>query len=227
MGMVVIVAVIAPRLISQDVRTRAILLYFARPIATWEYIVGKMAIVWFYLLCVTAVPALAVYLVGVSMAPELSVVIDTWDLPFRSIAASLILIIPSTSVAVCFSSMTQESRFAGFAWLAIWVIGTVSYVVLMMSSQAALMQQMNSSQFVIAQQDAQVEFAKAQMSLEATADRWATISPFHCIARIQRLVFFGSRDATRNDWIRVVLVIAITLVSVLTTIRRVRKPLQI
>ena len=226
MGMVTIVAVIAPKLISQDLRTRAILLYFSRPIATWEYIVGKMAIVWFYLLCVTALPALAVYVLGVSMAPDLSVLKDTWDLPFRSIVGALILIIPATSVAVCFSSMTQESRFAGFAWLAFWVVGTASYNMLLLTSQAGLAAQVNQSPVGFDQQFAQVEFEQAQIAYEVTADRWATLSPFHCIGRVQRLVFFGPETATFHDWVRVVLVMFVTLASLLMTVRRVRKPLQ-
>jgi ABC-2 type transport system permease protein len=225
-GMVIIVAVIAPKLISQDLRTRAILLYFSRPIATWEYIVGKMAIVWFYLMCVTALPALTVYLLGVSMAPDLSVLSDTWDLPFRCIIAALILIIPATSVAVCFSSMTQESRFAGFAWLALWLVGTASYNILLLTSQAGLTN-VASAPVGYDAQYAQVQFEDAQIAYETASDRWSTISPFHCIGRIQRLVFFGLDTATFHDWVRVFLVTFVTIICQLTTVRRVRRPLQI
>ena len=47
--MVLMVGIIAPPLISQDVRSRAFLLYFSRPLARWQYALGKLATVWFYL----------------------------------------------------------------------------------------------------------------------------------------------------------------------------------
>jgi ABC-type transport system involved in multi-copper enzyme maturation permease subunit len=212
-GMITIVAVIAPKLISRDLRTRAILLYFSRPIATWEYIVGKMAIVWFYLLCITALPSLLVYILGVSMAPDMSVFFDTWDLPFRCIFAALLLIVPTTMVAVCFSSMTHESRYALFAWLAIWVVGIVSYNLLILGAGAQL-----------ALNDASQE--QAQQIYNEVTNRWAIVSPFHCIGRIQRWVFFGFHDVTVHDFIRVVTVLSVTFGSLLLTIRQVRKPLQ-
>ncbi len=225
-GMVTIVAVIAPKLISQDLRTRAILLYFSRPIAIWEYIVGKMAVVWFYLACVTAFPALMVYVVGIAMAPDMSVLLQTWDLPFRSLAGSLILIVPATSVAVFFSSMTQESRFAAFAWLTFWVVGIASYNMLLLYSQATVASQINAAPFGGDQGPGEDEFEQLQAAQKAAADRWATLSPFHAIGRIQSWVFFGTSDATRNDWIRLGLIVAVTLGSTWMTVRRVRRPLE-
>lgn len=225
-GMVTIVAVIAPKLISQDLRTRAILLYFSRPIAIWEYIVGKMAVVWFYLACVTAFPALMVYVVGVAMAPDLAVLWQTWDLPFRSLAGSLILIVPATSVAIFFSSMTHESRFAGFAWLTFWVVGIASYNMLLLYSQASVASQMNSGPFGAGQIQTEEQFAQLQAAQETAADRWATLSPFHAIGRIQSWVFFGTAHATRNDWVRLAMIVGVTLGTTWMTVRRVRKPLE-
>jgi ABC-type transport system involved in multi-copper enzyme maturation permease subunit len=213
LGMITIVAVIAPKLISRDLRTRAILLYFSRPIATWEYIVGKMAIVWFYLLCITVLPSLLVYILGVSMAPDISVFFNTWDLPFRCLFAALLLIVPTTMVAVCFSSMTQESRFALFAWLAIWVVGIVSYNMLVLSGNASM-------------PNGDMTAEQARQNYDEVTNRWAILSPFHCIGRIQRWVFFGIHDVTIHDLLRVVMVLSVTIGSLLLTIRHVRKPLQ-
>jgi len=38
-------------------------------------------------------------------------------------AASAILIIPCAALSLMLSSLTQESRFASFAWFAVWVLG--------------------------------------------------------------------------------------------------------
>lgn len=125
-----IVAVIAPPMISQDFRSRAFLLYFSRPLTKAQYIIGKAATVGLYLLCVTMFPALLLYFVGVLLSPDISVLYATWDLPLRVILASLLIVIPCTMLALMLSSLTVESRYASFAWFAIWIFGHLTYVVI-------------------------------------------------------------------------------------------------
>ncbi len=64
------------------------------------------------------------------LSPSLQVIFLTWDLPFRIIIASAVLIIPTALAALAFSSMTLESRYAAFAWFATWIVGHVTYSVL-------------------------------------------------------------------------------------------------
>ncbi len=125
--MVLLVGMIAPSLIAVDMRSRAYLLYFSRPITPVEYILGKALVVWAYLAAVTTLPALVLYVLGVLLSPSLSVLLYTWDLPFRILAASLVLMLPTTSLALFFSSMTTESRYAGFSWFALWALGWTAY----------------------------------------------------------------------------------------------------
>lgn len=125
--MVMLVGLVAPRLISQDFRSRAFLLYFSRPITPIDYVLGKAAVVAAYLSAVTLLPALLLYAVGVMLSPDFSVVLATWDLPIRVVLASITLTIPTTVLALFLSSMTTESRYAGFAWFAIWAMGWVAY----------------------------------------------------------------------------------------------------
>lgn len=122
-----IVGVIAPPLISQDFRSRAFLLYFSRPLTRIQYILGKAATIVLYLSMITLFPALLLYTVGVLLSPSLSVLSVTWDLPFRVLVVSAIIIIPSTSIALMLSSLTTESRYASFAWFAIWIFGFLTY----------------------------------------------------------------------------------------------------
>jgi uncharacterized membrane protein YjjB (DUF3815 family) len=60
----------------------------------------------------------------------------TWDIPLRILLATLVLMIPTTAIALAMSALTQESRYAGFAWFAFWIIGAVSYQVLWFADQA-------------------------------------------------------------------------------------------
>lgn len=126
--LVLVVGIAAPPLISNDVRTRAFLIYFSRPITRSEYILGKMGTLVFYIGAITTAPALLFYLVGVMISPNLGVILSTWDIPLRILAASVVLILPTASLALMFSSVTSESRYAGFAWFAVWIIGYVMYL---------------------------------------------------------------------------------------------------
>ncbi len=62
-------------------------------------------------------------LVGVLFAPDLSVVTEIWDLPIRILLASLVFIIPTSTIALMFSSLTHESRYAALGWFMFWVLG--------------------------------------------------------------------------------------------------------
>jgi ABC-2 type transport system permease protein len=125
--MILVVGIVAPPLISQDLRTRAYLIYFSRPITRSEYIVGKFGVVSATLLCITVVPTMLLYLCGLMLSPSFEVFFATWDLPLRILIAATCLIVPTSLVALAMSSMTLESRYAGFAWFAMWIMGHVSY----------------------------------------------------------------------------------------------------
>lgn len=127
---VLIVAAVAPPLISKDVRSRAFLVYFSRPVTRGEYIAGKAATVAMFLFWATTLPALALYFLGVAIAPSLGVIVTTWDIPLRIIGSGLILIVPATAVSLCLSSVTTDSRLSSFSWLALWGFGAAAFGIL-------------------------------------------------------------------------------------------------
>ena len=114
-------------LISYDLRSKAYLMYFCRPLSPIQYIIGKSGVIWFFLSMITALPACALYLVAIMMSPDLSVIGDTWDIPLRIAAATVVLVVPTSALALCYSSFTSESRYASFSWFATWVMGGVAY----------------------------------------------------------------------------------------------------
>lgn len=126
-----VIGLIAPPLIARDIRTRAFLLYFSRPISRYEYVIGKMLVVSAFLAFITMGPVLVCYLFGLALSSDVTAIFDTWDLPLRAIIASAAFIIPSVSVALMFSSLTAETRFAGFAWFATWGLGAVAWQVML------------------------------------------------------------------------------------------------
>jgi hypothetical protein len=117
------VALIAPPLISQDIRSRAFLLYFSRPLSPFQYIWGKLLVVLFYSLLITLAPALLLLTAGVLLSPGLDVLSATWDLPLRAVAAAAVITVPGALLALALSSLTTESRFAAVGWFSIWIFG--------------------------------------------------------------------------------------------------------
>jgi hypothetical protein len=128
LAMILLVGLISPRLISEDISSRAFLFYFSRPLKRYEYVLGKSVTVWGYLAAITMVPAGLLYLMAVAFSASPEVLLATWDIPFRIVAASLAVIIPAGAISLCFSSLTRDSRYAGFAWFALWTVGIVSWV---------------------------------------------------------------------------------------------------
>lgn len=129
-GMVILVGLVAPSLISQDMRSRAFLLYFSRPLTLLQYIAGKFASVAAFLILTCTLPQLLLYTFAVLLSPDLSVITYTWDLPLRTILASVVMIVPTTLLALMLSSLTTETRFATFGWFTIWIFGLAAYSVM-------------------------------------------------------------------------------------------------
>jgi len=198
--MVVVVGVVAPRLISYDLRSRGYLLYFSRPLSPAEYVLGKSAVLWFLLAMITMVPALLVYLVGVGLSPELTVMAYTWDLPLRIIGATAVLAIPTTALALCYSSLTTESRYAGFAWFATWVLGWVTYAVL------------TSTGF------------EGPSDPSALLARWRLVSPYHTLGLLQSAAF-GIETDSREFVMAVIISAIVSLLGYGITYRQITKAL--
>ena len=199
--MMLIVGLIAPPLISQDVRSRAFLLYFSRPLSRSEYILGKAVTVWTYLSLITTIPALALYVVGVLLSPELDVVLHTWDLPLRILWASVILMVPTTMLAMMLSSMTQESRYAAFAWFAIWILGAAAYAFL-----------------------TSVEAFRPDADPLQVVNRWTSISPYHTLGRVQGWAF--GLEAFADVRISFFILVLVSIVCLVVLYRRVSAPLR-
>jgi hypothetical protein len=207
--MVLIVGVIAPPLISQDIRSRAFLLYFSRPLIRSEYVLGKLAGVWAYLFLISTAPALALYALGVLLSPNLSVFTATWDLPLRILAASLVLMLPTSLLALGLSSLTQESRYAGFAWFALWILGWFTYAAV------------TSIEAINAQQRA----FNQRMPVEIEDSAWTHLSLYHTLGRVQRWVF-GLSDFQDVRGSMAILA-GVTLLSLAVLYRRISAPMRI
>jgi hypothetical protein len=194
--MVIVIGMVGPKLISHDLRSRGYLLYLSRSLHPLEYMLGKAFILWFLLVMLTTLPALVVFVGGVLLSADLWVLLDTWDLPLRVVAATVVLALPTTAVALCYSSLTSESRFASFAWFTTWIIGWVTYGTI--RSFSALTNQ---------------ELRGSQPTFEAL------VSPYHTLGMLQAGVF-GSAPISHPVVVGWGLWLVLTSIALWVTYRR-------
>lgn len=122
-----IVAIVGPPLISRDVRSKAFLLYFSKPISLWEYFIGKLGVVLIFLFGITLFPALLLYVVSIFFSPASSTFFETATIILRIFLASLAISLPISVVVLFFSSLTKDRRVATFAWMSFWILGEVAF----------------------------------------------------------------------------------------------------
>src|SRR5262245_57745132 len=111
----ILVLIVGPDLISQDLQFNAIPLYFARPLRRIDYFLDKLKVIGFYLAVVAIGPALAAYLLGIAFNFELSVFHDTARLMAGAIAYELLIVLSTKTLMLALSSLSRSSRFVGAA----------------------------------------------------------------------------------------------------------------
>ena len=203
-----IIGMIAPSLIAQDIRSRAFLMYFSRPIGKLEYIFGKLMVLTVFIGAIVTLPALAMYVFAVFMSPDLTVLYSTWDIPIRILAASVVVIMPTALLALMLSSLTQESRFANFSWFAVWGLGHGTYLAVMFAT--ALGKQTNPLAPEIAE--------------NRIVESCSHLSLYNCLGRVQEMVFgFSTWDEV---WRSAVVLTMLSFVSMYFLYQRVSRSTQ-
>ena len=175
-SVVIVIGMVAPKLISRDMKNRAFLLYYSRPITPWQYLLGKCAIVWAFLAGLTTLHSIMLYFLVISLSPDISVFLVTWQLPFKIVLASCVLCIPTTLFALMLSSLTRESRIASFGWFVVWILGSIAYGIMTFVEALVKLQEQQTT----------IPSDQAMVFVEAgLAGRWAWLSPMQTLENMQ------------------------------------------
>ncbi len=126
----ILVLLVGPDLISQDLRFNAIPLYLSRPIRRFEYFLGKLGVIAVYLSIVTILPALLALLLGFGFSLDPTVIKDTARILFASLAFGAIVVLSAGTLMLAFSALSRNSRYVGAMWLGLWLIGDLGSGVL-------------------------------------------------------------------------------------------------
>jgi len=197
----IVVGLVAPKLIAGDLRAKAWLVYFTRPLRRRDYILGKSLTLAAIVSLITLVPAVVLWALGVLVSPSITVAWATADLPLRIIAAAAAVTIPTVLLALAYSSLTAESRIATFAWFATWVACWIAHGALTgadMAARAARPTEQLDLDQLLGEAAGDPRFSRGRPTpgwlaraagLETSVDRWAWLSLYHAQGVVQAWIF--------------------------------------
>jgi ABC-2 type transport system permease protein len=118
-------------LIANDRRANALQIYLSKPLLRAEYIAGKAAILFFFLMLVTWVPAILLLLIQVLFAGNFEFVKNNLFLFPAITVASLLDVLLATFTMLALSSLSRSSRYVAILFAGVmfftWAIFGVLY----------------------------------------------------------------------------------------------------
>lgn len=158
----IVVLLVGPGLISQDLRFNAFPLYFSRPLRRIDYFLGKLGVIAVFLGLVLIVPSLIAYVLGLLFSLDITILRDTFPLLLACIGYGLLMTLSAGLFILALSSLSRNSRYVGLFWLAVWFVSSIVGTVLEGVSREHRMHQIYRKQ---------MEADRAQRSVPAAKTR--------------------------------------------------------
>jgi ABC-2 type transport system permease protein len=125
-----VVLLIGPGLISQDLRFNALPLYFSRPLRRIDYFLGKLGVIGVFVGAVAVLPAVISYVLGVAFSLDLNIVGETIGLLLGSVLSGLIVVVSSGTLMLALSALSRNSRYVMAMWLGFWMLTGICSLVM-------------------------------------------------------------------------------------------------
>ena len=103
-------------LIANDRRANALQVYLSKPLTRAEYVAGKLAILFTFLVSVTWLPAIMLLLIQIMFAGSFAFVRENVFLLPAITLFSLLQVLVASSTMLALSSMSKSSRFVGIMY---------------------------------------------------------------------------------------------------------------
>lgn len=127
----IVVLLVGPSLISQDLRFNALPLYFSRPLRRRDYFFGKLGVIAWFLSLVIILPSLIAYSLGLLFSLDVTILRDTFPLLLACVGYGAVVVLSAGSLMLALSSLSRNSRYVALFWVALWFVsGIVSSILL-------------------------------------------------------------------------------------------------
>jgi ABC-2 type transport system permease protein len=131
----VLVLLVGPNLISQDLRYNALPLYFSRPLRRVDYFFGKLGIIVALLAAVIIVPSFVAYVLGLLFSLDITILRDTSKVLLASVIYGLVIAVSAGTLMLALSSLSRNSRYIALLWIGVWILSSTVSLVLMTVEQ--------------------------------------------------------------------------------------------
>jgi ABC-2 type transport system permease protein len=119
----ILILLVGPNLISQDLRFNALPLYFSRPLRRIDYFLGKLGIIATFLAMVVILPSLVAYGLGLLFSLDITIIRDTFKVLLASIGYGLVIAVSAGLLMLALSSLSRSSRYTALFWLGFCLVG--------------------------------------------------------------------------------------------------------
>lgn len=130
-----LILMVGPNLISQDLRYNALPLYFSRPLRRIDYFLGKLGVIVALLCMVIIVPSIVAYVLGLLFSLDITILRDTARILLASIAYGLVIAVSAGLLVLALSSLSRNSRYIALFWLGIWLVSSTTAGMLELANQ--------------------------------------------------------------------------------------------
>jgi ABC-2 type transport system permease protein len=126
----IVVLLVGPGLISQDIRFNALPLYFSRPLRRIDYFAGKLAVIAWFLALVIIFPSLIAYVLGLLFSLDITIVRDTFPLLLACLAYGVVIVVSAGTLMLALSSLSRNSRYIALFWVGLWFVTMIGGTIL-------------------------------------------------------------------------------------------------
>jgi ABC-2 type transport system permease protein len=159
----VLVLLVGPNLISQDLRYNALPLYFSRPLRRIDYFFGKLGVIVALLAAVIIVPSIIAYVLGLLFSLDITIVRDTSRVLLAAVLYGLVIAVSAGTLMLALSSLSRNSRYVAMFWLGVWILSsTVSAVLITVEHERRMSEGGMHGQFWANEEQLQKEIQAAK-----------------------------------------------------------------
>ena len=117
-------------LMADDLKHNSLQIYFARPLRKKDYLLGKMAVVFFFILAVTLVPGLLVYIFKLIFAGSFKFFLSYPWLVLSIIGFSVVLAVFFAFYTLLLSALSKNSRYVMILVFIVYLFSHIFYGIL-------------------------------------------------------------------------------------------------
>jgi ABC-2 type transport system permease protein len=159
-----LILLVGPNLISQDLRYNALPLYFSRPLRRIDYFLGKLGVIVAILGIVVILPSIFAYVLGMLFSLDITILRDTFGILLASICYGLVIALSAGTLILALSSLTRNSRYVALMWIGLWFVTSTLATILV-----AIDQQQRIHEARLAGNDRQsTEFVSSELDVAKT-----------------------------------------------------------